>query len=44
MDPSNLKEFDPAIFHSDVSKYKKTKRLSQLVNEIIAQGVSGGNL
>lgn len=44
MDPSNLKEFDPSIFHSEISKYKKTKRLSQLVNEIIAQDVSGGNL
>jgi len=44
MDPSKLKEFDPSIFHSEVSKYKKTKRLSELVNEIISQDSGGGNL
>jgi hypothetical protein len=30
-----LREFDPSIFHSE--KGKKTKRLAQLVDEIIAQ-------
>lgn len=44
MDPSKLREFDPSIFHAEVSKYKKTRRLSEIVDEIISQSVSGGNL
>jgi cell division protein FtsL len=36
MKPEQLREFDPAIFHSEKSKYKQTKRLSKLVDEIIS--------
>jgi len=34
IEPSQLREFDPAIFHSE--KNKETKKLSQLVREILA--------
>jgi hypothetical protein len=33
VEPSQLREFDPLIFHSD--KSRKTKRLSKLVDEIL---------
>jgi hypothetical protein len=36
LEPTQLREFDPAIFHSETSRYKKTKRLSQLVGEILS--------
>jgi hypothetical protein len=36
MEPSQLKEFDPSIFHSETSKYKETKKLSKLVSEILS--------
>jgi cell division protein FtsL len=42
--PSQLKEFDPSIFHSETSKYKRTKRLSKLVDEILAQGQDNGSI
>ncbi|MDR1361725.1 MAG: hypothetical protein LBJ16_00745 [Holosporaceae bacterium] len=35
VEPTQLREFDPAIFHSD--KTKKTKKLSKLVNDIMSQ-------
>jgi hypothetical protein len=35
VEPNQLREFAPSIFHSD--KDKKTKKLSKLVNEIISQ-------
>ncbi|MDR2267984.1 MAG: hypothetical protein LBD81_00860 [Holosporaceae bacterium] len=38
VEPSQLREFDPSIFHSD--KNKKPKKLSKLVNEIISQKVA----
>lgn len=37
MEPIQLREFDPSIFHSEVAKYKKTKRLSEIVNKILLQ-------
>jgi cell division protein FtsL len=36
IEPSQLREFDPAIFHTEKSKYKETKKLSKLVDEIIS--------
>ena len=36
IEPSQLREFDPAIFHTEKNKYKETKKLSKLVNEIIS--------
>ncbi len=36
MDVSQLKEFDSSLFHSEKSNYKRTKRLSQLVDEILS--------
>lgn len=37
MEASQLQEFDPGLFHSEKVKYKRTKRLSKLVNEILSQ-------
>lgn len=37
MDASQLREFDPQLFHSEKVRYKRTKRLSKLVNEILNQ-------
>lgn len=37
MQPAQLHEFDPSLFHSETSKYKKTKRLSEIVNKVISQ-------
>ncbi|MDR0580566.1 MAG: hypothetical protein LBG04_00400 [Holosporaceae bacterium] len=36
IEPTQLREFDPSIFHSEKSKYKETKKLSKLVNEIMS--------
>jgi hypothetical protein len=41
MEPSQLREFDHSIFHSEKIKYKRTKRLSQLVDEILLQSDGG---
>lgn len=35
--PSQLREFDPSLFHSEKAKYKKTKRLSKLIGELLAK-------
>ncbi|MDR2106985.1 MAG: hypothetical protein LBO73_00460 [Holosporaceae bacterium] len=35
-EPIQLKEFDPSLFHSDKSRYKKTKKLSELAEEILS--------
>ncbi|MBR1734036.1 MAG: hypothetical protein IJ730_01080 [Alphaproteobacteria bacterium] len=35
MDVSQLREFDASLFHSERRTYKRTKRLSQLVDEIM---------
>ncbi len=40
MQPEQLHEFDPSLFHSETNKYKKTKRLSEIVNQIISQRLS----
>ncbi|MDR2067991.1 MAG: cell division protein FtsL [Holosporaceae bacterium] len=37
IEPKQLCEFDASIFHSEKSKYKETKRLSKLVDEIFSQ-------
>lgn len=37
MDPEQLREYDPSIFHGETAKYKQTKKLSQLISEIMAQ-------
>jgi hypothetical protein len=36
IEPAQLREFDPSIFHSEKSKYKETKKLSKLVDEILS--------
>ncbi|MDR1375798.1 MAG: cell division protein FtsL [Holosporaceae bacterium] len=36
IEPKQLREFDASIFHSEKSKYKETKRLSKLVDEIFS--------
>jgi cell division protein FtsL len=36
IEPSQLREFDPSIFHSEKSKYKETKKLSKLIDEILS--------
>jgi hypothetical protein len=38
VEPSQLREFDQSIFHSD--KNKKSRKLSKLVNEIISKKAS----
>jgi hypothetical protein len=35
-EPIQLREFDPSLFHSDKSRYKKNKRLSELIEEIFS--------
>ncbi|MDR2766537.1 MAG: cell division protein FtsL [Holosporaceae bacterium] len=37
IEPKQLMEFDASIFHSEKKKYKETKRLSKLVDEIVSQ-------
>jgi len=39
MDPTQLHEYDPSIFHSEKSKYKKTKKLSEIVNAILSKDI-----
>jgi hypothetical protein len=36
VEPSQLLEFDPSVFHSEKSKYKETKKLSRLVKEVLS--------
>ncbi|MDR2158402.1 MAG: hypothetical protein LBO02_03745 [Holosporaceae bacterium] len=36
IEPSQLREFDPSIFHAEKSKYKETKKLSKLIDEILS--------
>jgi cell division protein FtsL len=36
IEPVQLREFDPSIFHSETSRYKETKKLSELVSEILS--------
>ncbi|MDR0968363.1 MAG: hypothetical protein LBL99_01860 [Holosporaceae bacterium] len=36
IEPAQLREFDPSIFHSEKSRYKETKKLSKLVDEILS--------
>ncbi|MDR2781695.1 MAG: hypothetical protein LBB21_04575 [Holosporaceae bacterium] len=36
VEPSQLLEFDPSIFHSEKKKYKETKKLSKLVREVLS--------
>ena len=35
--PSQLKEYDASLFHSEKSRYKRTKQLSKLVKDVIAK-------
>lgn len=35
--PNQLKEFDVSMFHSEKARYRKTKRLSKLVGELLAR-------
>ncbi|MCR5224803.1 MAG: hypothetical protein K6C34_01845 [Alphaproteobacteria bacterium] len=35
--PAQLKEFDPSLFHSEKAKYRKTKRLSKLIGELLSK-------
>lgn len=37
MEASQLKEFDSQLFHSERNYYKRTKRLSKLVDEILSE-------
>ena len=37
MEASQLYEFDPKLFHSEKKQYKRTKRLSKLVEEILSE-------
>ncbi|MDR0678060.1 MAG: hypothetical protein LBF44_00820 [Holosporaceae bacterium] len=36
IEPTQLREFDPSIFHSERKKYKETKKLSKLIDEILS--------
>ena len=36
IEPKQLREFDAALFHSERKKYKHTKKLSNLIDEIFA--------
>ncbi|MDR1982276.1 MAG: hypothetical protein LBQ08_00550 [Holosporaceae bacterium] len=36
IEPTQLREFDPSIFHSEKKKYKETKKLSKLIDEILS--------
>jgi cell division protein FtsL len=40
MEPRQLQEFDPSIFHSDSIKNKKNKKLSRLVDEVLFQNAN----
>jgi cell division protein FtsL len=40
IEAKQLHEFDASLFHSEKRKYKETKRLAKLVDEILAQGSS----
>lgn len=44
MEASQLQEFDPKLFHTEKVRYKRTKRLSKLVNEILDQQKSPRDL
>lgn len=35
--PSQLKEYDASLFHSETGRYKRSKQLSKLVREVIAR-------
>lgn len=37
IDPKQIREYDASLFHGDRKKYKNTRGLSKLVNEILAQ-------
>jgi cell division protein FtsL len=37
MTPRQLQEFDASLFHSEESRFKRTKSLSKLVDEILLQ-------
>ncbi|MDR3179309.1 MAG: hypothetical protein LBT70_00200 [Holosporaceae bacterium] len=37
IEPHQLKEFDPSLFHGDKNSSPKSEKLSKLVNEIISQ-------
>ena len=44
MEASQLCEFDPQLFNSEQNKYKRTKRLSKLVDEVLSeQHLQNGN-
>lgn len=44
MEASQLCEFEPQLFHSEQNKYKRTKRLSKLVDEVLSeQHLQNGN-
>lgn len=44
MEAAQLREFDPQLFHSEQNKYKRTKRLSKLVDEVLSeQHLQNGN-
>jgi hypothetical protein len=36
IEPSQLREFNPLIFHGEKSKYKKTKKLLKLIDKILS--------
>lgn len=37
MDPEQLQEYNASLFHNEVNNYKKTKKLSKLISEILSQ-------
>lgn len=37
MDPAQLREYEPSVFHEEKEKYAQTKKLSKLISEIMAQ-------
>lgn len=37
INPEQLREYEPSIFHAEEKKYKQTKKLSKLINEIMSQ-------
>jgi len=37
MDPEQMKEYDPSIFHDETVKPKHTKKLSRIISEIMEQ-------
>ncbi|MDR0677275.1 MAG: cell division protein FtsL [Holosporaceae bacterium] len=36
IEPAQLREFDPSIFHGEKSKYPKIRKLAKLVDEILS--------